>query len=579
MCGIIFTNQSYCNDYLKSTLYRGPDDSKITVLGNWSLGFNRLAFQDTSSSGSQPMHYLNRYYFLFNGEIYNKFELKKSLGDILLKSDSDTEILFLYLIEIINGNLPYDSYDNIDGIFSFVLFDSTNKTLFFSRDRFGVKPLYIINSNEELTLISDFSYFPLDDISRFPNSLGHYLNSPFSFDTSSLYEKINMVQFGVFFSMNLDTLFVEKLFETKLQFQNKTHSLTYLKNNLEESIRRNLIGDYDAVFLLSGGIDSSLLVSLSAKMAPTKNIFTYSVNFLNDHNSERINQELVIDKFKNIENKNVLIDQDYFVNKLSEYIYLTKKLPVIPNEIALFILFEEIKKDGYRLVISGEGADEIFDGYSFVSDAIKVNLIRSLSFFGKLIVKCFNYFGKGLRFNDLLKKPEILFDKILLSDSKLLNEGGYYNIQLIKNSLIEMYLYSLLQRVDTSSMRNNIEVRVPFLSKIIYDNHLKKPSRFFNIFFPAKLSLRIILAKLVNFDIAFSPKKGFAIPWYNWYKTDSTFKKLWIEALKCDFIINVIKDNNIDFTFNPLSEHSTNIFFDKIGFRIISIYLRYKFQK
>ena len=124
MCGIIFTNQKYAKDYLEKTKYRGPDQTKLIQINNWYLGFNRLAFQDTSNAASQPMEFKNRYSFLFNGEIYNKDELKLSLDNVVLKSDSDTEILFLYLIQQIKENylkIPLQLMNTLDFYINLIL--------------------------------------------------------------------------------------------------------------------------------------------------------------------------------------------------------------------------------------------------------------------------------------------------------------------------------------------------------------------------------------------------------------------------------------------------------------------------
>jgi asparagine synthase (glutamine-hydrolysing) len=582
MCGIIFTNQKYGNDFLEKTKYRGPDETRLINKNKWYLGFNRLAFQDISIAASQPMEFQDRYSFLFNGEIYNKYQLKNYLANVVLKSDSDTEILFLFLIEIITRKLPFEYFDKIDGIFSFILFDNIKNKIYYSRDRFGVKPLYLKQGIEEITFCSDYSFFQEVDISENSSLIVNYLHYPFSFDTATIFNNIIPIPKGILFSMDLNSNKIEIEHTSPIKINNYSSipfkDIIKLKNDLQESINRNLIGDYPAVFLLSGGVDSSLIVSITANTNPQKIINTYSVNFNGDENSEKENQDLVLKKYKNIQNTNILIDQKHFIKKLNEYISLTKKLPVIPNEIALFILFEKIKIDGFRLVISGEGADEIFDGYSFISDAIKVNFLRSLGGFGKNIIKLFNYFGKGLRFNILLNNPLILFNNILIPDSKIINDKGYYNLNYIKTNLINTYLYSLLQRVDTSSMRNNIEVRVPFLSTQIFEYHLRKSSIFLNLFFSSKLYLRFILAKYVNFKLAFAPKKGFAIPWQKWYNDNSEFKFLWEETLQSHFIKKIISDENIDLNFNKHSLNSINVFFDNIGFRLISLYIKHQNQ-
>jgi asparagine synthase (glutamine-hydrolysing) len=395
-----------------------------------------------------------------------------------------------------------------------------------------------------------------------------------SLGPSDLYRNIEAVTPGVIYSYSIHERVAKEIYccrktflrgELKHQF-----SLNILSRSLKGAISRNLVGDYPGCLLLSGGVDSSLLSLITARFLSQESVVeTYSVSFTNDKNSEKNYRDEILKNCKNIKNTELIIDPKEFFINLIEYIKKSRRLPVIPNEIALYALFRIISKDGYRMALSGEGADEIFDGYHYIRDAAITNLLRSLlslALIKKIVINIVSRFGS--RFLRYLEDPDSLLRIISIGNHIYFDSQGYYDLKRIKELLIDYYLTGLLYRADNASMMNSVELRVPFLSNLITDRYLCLPNKFLSIIFPPKFLPKLLLSSLVNLKFAFSKKRGFAIPWGAWYLESKEFQSLW-GATKC-----FIKKTNLYKIPDRIEgdEHFGD-FFERIGFRLMSLYL------
>lgn len=578
MCGFIVSSLSkrIIQSYLAHVKYRGPDDCSIASSNGFNFGFNRLAFRGGNLSGSQPMSYMERWLIVFNGEIYNCQKLikfieknnQKYLGD----QNSDTEVLAAFLAAVIESEC-WDAISIIDGIFSFVILDKASNKLFYGNDRFGVKPLFIVNDENTISFVSDISYFKGLEIQS-EEKFTQYIHHPMSLSPSDLYRGIKSVDSGSIHSYSIDDGEIERVYYfskaiRNISLKNQT-SIKELSKSLEGAIRRNLVGDYPGCLLLSGGVDSSLLSVITANSISQGNsVKTYSVSFTNDKNSEKKYRDEILNKYKNIKNTEIILNPEVFFNTLVEYVKKSRRLPVIPNEIALYALFGRISADGYRMALSGEGADEIFDGYHYIRDAAITNCIRPLLSFPiikEIIIKLLSKFG--VRFLKYLSAPNSLL--AIISDGRhvYFNSLGYYDLRHIKELLIDYYLAGLLYRADNASMMHSVELRVPFLSNLITDKYLRLPNKYLSILFPPKFLPKLLLASLINFKFAFSKKRGFAVPWGAWYFESKEFQGIW-DATK-----NFIKKTDLYSIPEGIegNEHFGD-FFERIGFRLMSIYL------
>lgn len=373
MCGIvaIIGNVSIENA-LNKIKHRGLDATKIWTSENVAVGFNRLAINDITDNGNQPFEFGN-FIGVFNGEIYNADELKKEFS-IQTKSNSDMEIILPLYGKIGNSVIHY-----LDGFYSGIIYDKKNNQTFLLRDYIGKKPLFFGNSNDEIFIVSELKAVDfIDNFQIIPKGFSELKN-----------EKINLIE----------------------KHQSILVSKEALKETLVEAVKKRIPkNEKQFGVFLSGGLDSSIIASILAKHA--ENLIYYTLG-----NTDDLHFVNVVSKHLGIENKikNVELPKP---NELSELIdkvvYHTESYnpSIISNGLATYLLSSEAHKDGLKVVLSGEGADELFCGYPI---------------------------------------------------SKNVNEWFEKRTELIENMQ-----FTELRRLDLASMAHTIEIRCPFLDRNVY---------------------------------------------------------------------------------------------------------------
>jgi len=433
MCGIVVTIGEHSKEKTLRALdrlkHRGDDDiSVVSINSNFSIGFRRFAINDASINGRQPFLYKNSI-GVFNGEIYNYAKLKReySLDTI---SISDTEVI-LPLYE----KFKDDFYPLIDGMFAGVIINKSNNEIIVIKDLVGEKPLFLVKSGDDIFFISE-----LKALSQKIDSV-YYIKSGISkFNTKGELLSVNYQQY-------------------KYQGSNDSALDVHLYNILNNSVHKRIPDERFGIFL-SGGLDSSIIAYLALKR--TKNIMFYS---LIDNNSSDYEKTKELVRYLKIDSQNIKYINIPNSNKIKEIIdkvvYHTESYnpSIISNGIGSYLLSKEAKNDGIKVILSGEGADEVFCGYK--------------SFF-----KNGNY------------KPEW---------------------QGLRTEFIENLHFTELRRVDLCTMANTIEARSPFLDKevIKYANELNANSFFkgsngkqiLRENFKEKLPLSIIEREKTSFDV------------------------------------------------------------------------------
>jgi len=293
------------------------------------------------------------------------------------------------------------------------------------------------------------------------------------------------------------------------------------------------------------------------------------VDFSDDPFGEKSYRHKVLSIKPELKGNEIKVDADNYISALVQYIHQSRRLPVIPNEVALYILFKTISSSGYRVAISGEGADEIFNGYHYIRDAAIMNYfnhITSFPFLGPYL-SGFLY-SLSPRFKYYSSNPFSLLEHITDDQAYFDESTKKYRLNVIKEVLIKKYLRGLLYRADNASMLNSVELRVPFLSKVIVNSFNSIPRNFTSVLLSPKFLLKVLLASKLGYSFAFSKKRGFAVPWLNWYMSSSNFRNLWVQT-KSDPIIKSLSliPENIE------SDSDFNNFFEKTGFRLMCIYI------
>ena len=498
MCGItgFFNFNGINGDSLRlvekmadSLIHRGPDDKGVFSDNYVALGHRRLSVIDVKN-GKQPMFDANKTVaVVYNGEIYNFQNLRKELEEsgFSFYTESDTEVL-------INSYLKWGEnfVEKLNGMFAFALYDKLKKTLYLFRDRLGVKPLFYTFYNNTIIFSSEpkaIFFFPVPkEINK--KALSHYLTSHnINIGEETLYKNIFMLPPATFLKYNENGL--KKATYWNMSFIDEDYEeefyLSEIKKRLKDSTLMRLVSDVPIGAYLSGGVDSSILVSIITEKAKGR-FKTFSIGLDIDGFNE-FEYSNMLNEFLNIEHYNHFFDNSKYF-KLNSELIDKKDFPLnVPNEILLFELSKKLKEQ-VTVVLSGEGADELFGGYGY--------FLRSVHDFCKIFIlnRCPDFYNENVRYfaeeslqrlyksTELCSVEEFLYkvysvfdlneknfifnfktndDFILEHFSSVLNsceKTSYYDKFLY---FLETYhLQGLLLRNDNATMSASVECRVPF---------------------------------------------------------------------------------------------------------------------
>jgi len=371
MCGIVaIIGKGNIENALSKIKHRGMDATKNVYSENIAIGFNRLAINDKTDKGIQPFEFSDLI-GVFNGEIYNADELRNEFS-IKTKSNSDIEII-LPLFEKLGGSVIH----HLDGFFSGIIYDKKSKQIFLLRDYIGKKPLFFGYSNNDCFIISELKAIDfIDDFQIVPKGFSELKNGV-----------INLLE------------------KHQIPFISKDA----LKKTLVEAIKKRIPkNEKQFGVFLSGGLDSSIIASIVAKYAD--NVIYYTLG-----NTDDLSYVNLLAKQLNLKIKNVELAKSTELSELiDKVVYHTESYnpSIISNGLATYLLSQEAHKDGLKVILSGEGADELFCGYPV---------------------------------------------------SKNVNE--WYEK---RDELIENMHFTELRRLDLASMAHTIEIRCPFLDRKVY---------------------------------------------------------------------------------------------------------------
>ena len=515
MCGFYsiiskYKNIKYDEKIIDKFLqHRGPDSKKKFFQHgnvNFLTRFYRLSIIDTKKRSNQPFDFKNLN-LTFNGEIYNYLEIKEYLKkkyNTIFHTKSDTEVLIQFL--------HYEGIKKINklqGMWSFILFDKEKEKIYVCRDRFGEKNLFYYIKKDQIHFCSEIAAIVknlnLKNINE--EYLRKYLFCSYRYLNSkneTLYKNLNILDSGTYLTIDKNlritkTNYFKKKTENKYKLDRRKNITKNVRNLLLDTVAKTMRADVKLAFCLSGGVDSSGLVSI-AKKKLKKNIKTYTI-FSDDKKYNEFNSVKNTIKKLNIKNhKWVYLEKKNTFKNLK--IILKKRLIPLPTFTSYiqWNLMKAISKDGYKVVISGNGSDEIFSGYydhylCFFGDKNSKNIIeKEKKIWNEKIVplirnkdfKNSNYFIKNNfpnylnSFNfDLSKKflikkiKPIKFTQITYSKSILKNR--------MKNETFRESLPVILNEEDLNSMFFSIENRSPYLDINLY-NYMDKinPENYIN---------------------------------------------------------------------------------------------------
>jgi len=489
---------------LRKQSHRGPDHTDYFLDKGFSaIGHNRLSIIDLSESANQPFtDPENRYFLTFNGEIYNYKELRSELkSKYSFKTSSDTEVLLASFL-----TWGKNCLDKLNGMFAFAIWDNKNKILFAARDRFGVKPFYYYHSEFDFLFASEIKAIKAIRNNIKPDKkvwANYFSHGSYGMPNETFFEKIFQLPGGHYLELSEKELKIQKwyLFEEKIL--SKTTEKTFKESQeqyfelLKNSISLRFRADVPLGFNISGGVDSSLLLSLVNLFEDKRQINAYTF-YTGYSNYDEL--PWVLKMIGQTENplKKIKLSPDKIIS-------LIPKISQIQDEpfggiptIAYSEIFRQAKLDGVKVLLDGQGMDEQWAGYDyyFRSKDATIQGTKTSSPFRKNVLKP--------EFAKYSVKPEYpeLFDNRL------------QNLQF--RDLFYTKIPRALRFNDRISMAYSTELREPFLDHDLVEFAFSKPEKYKIKNGIQKYMLREILSKIAPTEIAHAPKRPLQTPQREW---------------------------------------------------------------
>lgn len=530
MCGINGFNWNdiklieKMNDSIK---HRGPDDRGIFIDSGVSLGHVRLSILDLSIKGRQPMcDQQKSIWITYNGEIYNFKEIRKDLENKGYKfnSNTDTEVILnSYKAKGIG------CVKEFNGIFAFCIYDQDKQCLYLVRDRLGIKPLYYYSDGKFLfsSEVKAFKAYGGLKIATDELSISEYFHTC-SISRESFLKGIEVLKPGHYLKLDLPDGAIsikeyadvyEGISKAKYTANKKTKEKD-LVNELDELlntvVKDQLVSDAPLGAICSGGLDSSLVTAIASKYKENVKILNIKVEGLGFDESEYAHRVARHLGLALIEER---LDREKYLELYQRCINL-EDLPLShPNSVGIYLISKRAKEEGLSVLLSGEGADELFAGYHQHLSYYKRELLKNIPFI-RYILNTINHKGKLPSIRAMVNNMNRIQDSLSYVSNKVERQTLSY---ILKD--LQYYLVPILRRTDRMSMGAGIEMRVPYLDNRLIDFSLNLPLQHRLNYFQGKKLLKKVAERYLPKEIIYRKKMGFPLPVEEWLGKDE-FKKL-----------------------------------------------------
>lgn len=566
MCGFSgfysksITDKKVIKEMNSMIVHRGPDSEGYYFDKGINFGFRRLSIIDLKE-GSQPiLNETEDIAIIFNGEIYNYKEIRKDLESLnyKFKTHSDTEV-------ILHG---YEAWGEkgillkLRGMFSFTIWDSKQEKLFGARDHFGIKPYYYAELDEDFLFgseIKSFLRYPKFKKEVNEKALKHYLVFQYNPLEETFFKGVKKLRPGHFYTYENGIMKIEPYYELTLDYDENMSfetAVSKIEKEVEESVKYHQISDVEVGAFLSGGVDSSYVV---ATAKPDK---TFSVGFDNRGFNETVYAKELSDML-GIKNYSKLITPEEFFEGIKKVQYFSDEPHANLSSVPLFFL-ARLAREQVKVVLSGEGADELFAGYNEYNEPLPQRIYKRLPFklrntLYKKLKDRPHFHGKnivlryGRRVEDRYIGPaEIMTDEeansLLTATYKNPETAGdltkkyYDNVKemddVSKRLYLDMKLWiveDILLKADKMTMANSLELRVPLLDKKMWELARTIPTRHKAYHEYTKYAFRKAAFKKLPEAWAKRRKLGFVVPFVTWIREESYYK-LVKEMFNKDFV-------------------------------------------
>lgn len=554
MCGFVgFTNISDDSEKVLGAMmerirHRGPDSDGKHIDGDIALGFRRLSIIDISSSGDQPIYNEDgTKVLLFNGEIYNYRDIRQTLLEKghVFKTNTDSEVLLHGYEEFGEGLLA-----KLRGMFAFVIWDTKSRELFGARDFFGIKPLYYAKMGDTFMFGSEIKAF-LDhpDFKKELNetALENYLTFQYSPTNETFFKNVYKLPAAHCFRYKNGTLTTKHYWDVHFRADTKPVMDDWVKrisDTFENSVSAHKISDVEVGSFLSSGVDSSYAASVANVDK------TFTVGFGEDEKYNEIGWAKEFSKYIGKENiSHVITPEEYWENIPKIQYHLDEPL-ADPACIALYFVCREAAKY-VKVVLSGEGADEIFGGYNIYKEPLGSHAYKAIPFpLRKGIGSIAGHFPHKRGVNFLIRNGQRLEERFI-GNAFMFTEKERKQLlkiktdapapsditrpfydkvkdqdEITKMQYIDLHLWltgDILLKADKMSMANSLELRVPFLDRKVMTLAERIPTKYRVTKENTKVAMRRAALKAAPPKTANKKKLGFPVPIRVWLREDKYY--------------------------------------------------------
>lgn len=538
--------------------HRGPDSEGYYVSDKVALGFKRLSIIDLKG-GSQPIYNEDdSKAIIFNGEIYNFQELRSKLEKKghKFKTNADTEV-------ILHGYEEYGSkiLDKLRGMFAFVIWDINKNEMFGARDNFGIKPFYYYKDNDVFMFSSEIKSFlehPSFKKEVNKDALKPYLTFQFSALEETFFKGVYKLLPGHSFTYKDGKLEINKYYEVKFTPEEKPidYYSKEIQKEVDESVKYHKISDVKVGAFLSGGVDSSYIATT---LMPNN---TFSVGFEREHFNE-VDQAKDLSNILGIENINKIITPEEFFGSLEDIMYYCDEPEGNLSTVPLYFL-SRLAREHVTVVLSGEGADELFAGYECYAITKQDLMYRKVPKFirhglGKIAFSMPWFHGRkflirnGLSLEEYFTGSAFIFtekDKKKVVRDKYLTGKDFREVtkpifdkvkdmgEVTKMQYLDFHLWmpeDILLKADKMTMASSLELRVPFLDKEVMKVAEKIPDKYKITNDTTKYVFRRSAYEKLPEEWAKRPKWGFPVPFHYWIREEKYYNIV-KEEFKKDYV-------------------------------------------
>ena len=546
MCGIYGTTIKYSEDIVRKKLslmnFRGPDFSGIISTPELILGHNRLAILDLDSRSNQPFAYMHLK-IVFNGEIYNYRVLRSALEKqgYQFRTTSDTEVLGA-------AYLAYgeECVKHFNGMFAFVIYDSSQQRLFGARDRLGKKPFYYSHQGCSFEFASQSSSIRLGRNFEIDyQSVSEYLIWGYIPEPGSIWNEVNQLPAGCYFNYEIGrgTISICQYWDLDYNRDYRfsgsyEEAIDNLNSLLSDAVAIRMQADVPLGVFLSGGIDSSLVASIASRKV--NHVKTFSIKF-NEQGFDESRYAQQVASHLNTEHH--IIECNYsegidLINNFSSHY----DEPFADSSAIPTMLLSKYTRKHVTVALSGDGGDEAFVGYTRYKWINMVNAIFRLPLpvrqaFGSVIRKSPNYVHKLIAMGISVRDIEVLYIKMFgglenswIADPDRGMNNCYRNVfnfnhkcilEKISDFDIKTYLNGDINtKVDRASMAFSLESRAPLMDYRIIEFTRSLPTGFKYASGNQKRILKDILYQYLPATLFIRPKAGFTMPLREWFKKE-----------------------------------------------------------